>query len=101
MPKPPRPDKLPGPIRYKKPTGKPEDRPLERIRQEFEDHKRARKGDEPRSGRGVGAGRSKAKRPVGRSKAKRPVGRSKTKRPVGRSKTKRRPRRGARRKAAR
>jgi hypothetical protein len=44
MPKPPRPDKLPGPIRYKKPSGKPEDRPLERIHQEFEGHKQARKG---------------------------------------------------------
>jgi hypothetical protein len=43
MPKPPRPDKLPGPIRYKKPTGKAEDRPLERIHQEYELHKKIRR----------------------------------------------------------
>ena len=47
MTKPPRPDKLPGPIRYKKPSGKPEDRPLERIHQEFEEHKRSQQGQRP------------------------------------------------------
>ena len=31
MTRPPRPDKMPGPIRTKKPTGKAEDRPLEKI----------------------------------------------------------------------
>jgi hypothetical protein len=47
MSKPPRPDKLPGPIRYKKPSGNPEDRPLGRIHREFEDHKRAQRGQRP------------------------------------------------------
>ena len=51
MTKPPRPDKLPGPIRYKKPSGNPEDRPLGRIHREFEDHKRAQQGERPRSAR--------------------------------------------------
>jgi hypothetical protein len=32
--KPPRPDKLPGPVKYKTPTGKPQDHPLERLHQE-------------------------------------------------------------------
>src|SRR5262245_53953086 len=49
MTKPPRPDKLPGPIRYKKPGSDPEDRPLERLRREFEDHQRAQQGERPRS----------------------------------------------------
>jgi len=49
MTKPPRPDKLPGPIRYKKPSGNPEDRPLERIHREFEDHKRAQQGQRPQA----------------------------------------------------
>jgi hypothetical protein len=30
----PRPDQLPGPIKYKKPTGKKEDRPLEKLHQQ-------------------------------------------------------------------
>jgi hypothetical protein len=47
MTRPPRPDKMPGPIRTKKPTGKAEDRPLEKIHQEREAHLRARKGDKP------------------------------------------------------
>jgi hypothetical protein len=47
MAKPPPPDKLPGPIRYKKPSGHPEERLLERIHREFEDHKRAQKGSPP------------------------------------------------------
>ena len=51
MTKPPRPDKLPGPIRYKKPSSNPEDRPLERIHREFEDHKRAQHGQRPRPAR--------------------------------------------------
>ena len=49
MAKPPRPDKLPGPIRYKKPSDSPADRPLERIHREFEDHKRAQKGQRTRA----------------------------------------------------
>ena len=49
MTKPPRPDKLPGPIRYKKPSRNPEARPLERIHQEFEDHTRAQQGQRPRA----------------------------------------------------
>jgi hypothetical protein len=51
MTTPPRPDKLPGPIRYRKPSRDPEDRPLERIHREFEDHKRAQKGQPPRPAR--------------------------------------------------
>jgi hypothetical protein len=47
MTRPPRPDKMPGPIRTKKPTGKPEDRPLEKIHQERKAHLRARNGDDP------------------------------------------------------
>ena len=43
----PAPDKLPGPINYKKPTGKTEDRPLEKIHQEHDDHLRAMNGDDP------------------------------------------------------
>jgi len=60
MTKPPRPDKLPGPIRYKKPSSDPEDRPLERIHREFEDHKRAQKGQRPRAaGRQTGVAKAK------------------------------------------
>lgn len=45
MAKPPRPDKLPGKIKYRPPRGKSEDRPLERIHREYNAHKRAqRKG---------------------------------------------------------
>jgi hypothetical protein len=43
MTKPPRPDKLPGPIRYKKPSGKKEDHPLEKLHQELLAKKRAKK----------------------------------------------------------
>jgi hypothetical protein len=42
---PPRPDQLPGPIQHKEPTGKPEDRPLYRIRQEYKNHHRAQSGE--------------------------------------------------------
>jgi hypothetical protein len=34
-PDPPRPDKLTGPIKYREPKGKPEDRPLERLHREY------------------------------------------------------------------
>jgi hypothetical protein len=43
MSSPPRPDRLTGKIKTRPPKGKPEDRPLERIRQEFEAHKRTRR----------------------------------------------------------
>jgi len=65
MTKPPRPDKLPGPIRYKKPSGNPEDRPLERIHREFEDHQRAQQGERPRAARRR-AGLAKAARRSGK-----------------------------------
>ena len=42
--KPPRPDKLPGPIKYKKPTGKKEDHPLEKLHQELLTHQRSQRG---------------------------------------------------------
>ena len=39
----PEPDALPGPIKYKEPAGKPEDRPLERLHR---DHKKTRDGEQ-------------------------------------------------------
>jgi hypothetical protein len=47
MSNPPAPDKMPGPIKYKKPTGKKGDRPLEKLHQERKRHLAARKGDKP------------------------------------------------------
>jgi hypothetical protein len=41
MTRPPRPDKMPGPIRYKKPTGKKEDSALERLHQERKQRRKA------------------------------------------------------------
>ena len=47
MTTPPRPDKMPGPIKYKKPTGKKEDRALEKLHHERKQHLKGRKGDKP------------------------------------------------------
>jgi hypothetical protein len=47
MTRPPRPDKMPGPIKYKKPTGKAEDSKLEQLHQERKAHLKGRKGDKP------------------------------------------------------
>ena len=44
---PPLPDALPGPIRYKEPTGNPHDHPLERLRQSCERHAKAQRGEHP------------------------------------------------------
>jgi hypothetical protein len=46
--KPPRPDKLPGPVKYKKPTGKKEDRPLEKLHRELLAKKRTQRGPKKR-----------------------------------------------------
>ena len=43
MTTPPRPDKMPGPIKYKKPTGKKEDSKLEQLHQERKNRKTAQK----------------------------------------------------------
>ena len=47
MPKPPKPDAMPGRIRYKKPSGKLEDRPLEKIRRQFDDRREVQEGPHP------------------------------------------------------
>ena len=52
MSNPPRPDKLPGPVKYKRPTGKREDRALYKLRQERERQLAARGKDDPSSRRG-------------------------------------------------
>jgi hypothetical protein len=39
----PEPDKLIGPVKYRPPKGKPEDRPLEQLRREFDAHQRSRR----------------------------------------------------------
>lgn len=45
---PPRPDKLPGPIKYKKPTGKKEDRPLEKLHRVLMAKERIKRGAKKR-----------------------------------------------------
>ena len=62
MTPPPRPDKLPGPIRYKKPTGKEDDHPLEKLHQERKLHLKARKGDQPANRRGKAKKTARKKR---------------------------------------
>jgi hypothetical protein len=39
MRSPPKPDRLIGPVKYRPPKGKPEDRPLQRLRREFAVHR--------------------------------------------------------------
>jgi hypothetical protein len=41
----PEPDKLIGPIKYRPPKGKPQDRPLELLHREFDLHQRSRRKD--------------------------------------------------------
>jgi hypothetical protein len=51
MSKPPAPDKLIGAIKYRPPKGKPQDRPLERIRQELEVREKSQGADRRRAKR--------------------------------------------------
>jgi hypothetical protein len=46
MANPPAPDKLTGPVKFRPPKGKPEDRPLERLHQEFEIHQKSRRREQ-------------------------------------------------------